>query len=156
MDTEAFAFPRERMVQEQLEARGITDSRVLAAFRRVPRHVFVPQDQVSSAYQDRPLPLSQGQTISQPLMIALMLQLAKLAGAEKVLEIGAGSGYQAALLAELAQEVITIERLPPLAESARSVLEGLGYTNVTVVIGDGSEGYPPASPFDRILAAASA
>jgi len=131
------------MVQEQLEARDITDLRVLAAFRRVPRHAFVPPEWIPHAYEDRPLPLAQGQTISQPLMIALMLQLAQLTGTEKVLEVGAGSGYQAALLGELAREVITIERLPLLAESAGKVLQELGYTHVTVVVGDGSEGYFP-------------
>lgn len=155
MSGEAFSFARERMVQEQLEARGITDTRVLAAFRRVPRHLFVSPELQSHAYEDHPLPIGQGQTISQPLMIALMLQLAHLHGTENVLEIGAGSGYQAALLGELAAKVTTIERLPELAESARSILQELEYHNVSVVVGDGSEGYPPNAPFDCILAAAS-
>ena len=155
MENDSFSYLRERMVEEQLEARSITDPRVLAAFRRVPRHQFVPPDQIYHAYDDRPLPIPLGQTISQPFMIALMLQLAEFSGSETVLDVGAGSGYQAALMAELAKEVIAIERLPLLAESARTVLSELGYTNISVVVGDGSEGCPTAAPFDRILAAAS-
>ena len=147
---------RERMVGEQLAPRGVTDPRVLDAMRRVPRHRFVPPDQSAHAYDDRPLPLPLGQSISQPLMVALMLQAAQLAGNEHVLEIGAGSGYQAALLAELAGQVTTVERLPELADGARQVLQALGYSAVEVVTADGSEGYAPFAPYDRIVVAAGA
>src|SRR5690348_10928942 len=118
MDETQFDRIRERMVREQLEAREITDKRVLEAMRRVPRHRFVPPEEAENAYEDRALPIGYGQTISQPLMVAVMLQEAKLTGRERILEVGAGSGYQAALLGELASEVISIERLPELARKA--------------------------------------
>jgi protein-L-isoaspartate(D-aspartate) O-methyltransferase len=155
MDDEAFAAARQRMVLEQLQAREITDARVLDAMRRVPRHRFVPPEEAGHAYEDRALPIGLYQTISQPLMVALMVQMLKLAGTERVLEVGTGSGYGAAVLAELAREIVSIERHPALAERARTLLAELGYANVAVVIGDGSEGYAPAAPYDRILVAAA-
>src|SRR5438105_1533127 len=139
MDEERYDRLRERMVREQLEARDIFDRRVLEAMRRVPRHRFVPPEEAENAYEDRALPIGFGQTISQPLMVAVMLQDAKLMGSERVLEVGAGSGYQAALLAELASEVVSIERLPELAHKAVQTLESLHCANVTVVVGDGSQ-----------------
>lgn len=154
MDERSFVTARERMVQEQLERRGIADLRMLEAMRRVPRHRFVPPDLVSFAYEDRALTIGLEQTISQPLMVALMTQFLALEGSERVLEVGTGSGYQAAILAELAKEVFTIERIAFLADQARQRLAELGYSNVTVVVGDGSEGYAEAAPYDRILVAA--
>ena len=142
---------RERMVANQLQARDITDERVLAAFRKVPRHAFVPAEYQNSAYGDFPLPIGEGQTISQPYMVALMTQLLKLKGTEKVLEVGTGSGYQAAILGELAAEVYTIELLSGLAETAEKRLDSLGYTNVHVKAGDGYLGWPEAAPFDGII-----
>ncbi|HLK56241.1 MAG TPA: protein-L-isoaspartate(D-aspartate) O-methyltransferase [Chthonomonadaceae bacterium] len=146
---------RFRMVEEQLHARGITDARVLEAMRRVPRHCFVPPEQIPFAYEDRALPIGLEQTISQPYMVGALLQLAQLTGSERVLDVGTGSGYQAALLAELATEVVTIERHQELAWKAREILQSLGYDHIRFVIGDGSEGYPPVAPYDRILVAAS-
>jgi protein-L-isoaspartate(D-aspartate) O-methyltransferase len=142
---------RERMVANQLQARDITDERVLAAFRKVPRHAFVPDSYQTSAYGDFPLPIGEGQTISQPYMVAIMTQLLGLKGDEKVLEVGTGSGYQAAILGELAAEVYTIELLPELAESAEKRLDSLGYENVHVKAGDGYLGWPDAAPFDGII-----
>ncbi len=147
---------RERMVRDQLIRRGISDERVLAAMRRVPRHEFVPAEYHGLAYDDQPLPIGVGQTISQPYVIALMIQHLRLTGSEKVLEVGAGSGYQAALLAELAKEVWTIERVETLADQARERLARLGYENVRVVVGDGTKGLPQQAPFDAILVAAAA
>lgn len=156
MNEEQSDWLRERMVREQLVARDITDARVLKAMRQVPRHRFVPPEESGNAYEDRALPIGYGQTISQPLMVAVMLQDAGLTGTERVLEVGAGSGYQAALLAELAREVVSIERLPDLARRAEQTLQALNYTNVRVVVGDGSEGLEAELPFDRILVAAGA
>ena len=156
MNEEQYRILRERMVAEQLAARDITDQRVLDVMRRVPRHRFVPPEQAAHAYDNRPLPLAYGQTISQPLMVALMLQSAQLTGCERVLEVGAGSGYQAALLAELALHVTTVERLPGLADGARAILRELGYLTIEIVLGDGSEGYPASAPYDRIIVAAAA
>jgi len=147
---------RERMVRIQIAGRGITASRVLQAMRRVPRHLFVPIDRRSSAYEDCALPIGYGQTISQPYIVALMSSLLELQGSEKVLEVGSGSGYQAAILGELAAEVHTIERLPELAAHARQTLTGLGYDHVTVHQGDGTTGLPLYAPYDGILVAASA
>jgi len=147
---------RKRMVEYQLRDRGIRDPRVLAAMERVPRHRFLPKPDDSGAYGDYPLPIGAGQTISQPYMVALMTECLRLTGEERVLEIGTGSGYQAAVLAELALEVYTIERFDDLAQRARPVLEELGYQNVQVVVGDGSEGYPDAAPYDRIIVTAAA
>src|SRR5919204_2632244 len=148
------ARERERMVEEQLVRRRITDSRVLDALRKVPRHRFVEEALRDRAYGDHPLPIGEGQTISQPYMVAAMTQLLRLTGPEKVLEIGTGSGYQTAILAELARRVCSIERLAPLAARARRHLEGLGLTNVWIRVGDGTLGWPDEAPFDRILIAA--
>jgi len=144
------------MVARQLEARGIRDVRVLDAMRRVARDAFVTPGDEGRAYADQALPIGEGQTISQPFMVAIMTEAIGLTGPERVLEIGTGSGYQTAILAELAREVISIERLPALAERARERLAAQGYTNVHVVVGDGSLGYPALAPYDAILVAAGA
>ncbi len=150
------ARERERMVEQQLVRRGITDGRVLDVMRKVPRHRFVEEALRDQAYGDHPLPIGEGQTISQPYMVAAMTQMLRLAGPEKVLEIGTGSGYQTAILAQLARRICSIERLPGLAARARRVLEELGYTNAVVRTGDGTYGWPDEAPFDRILVAAGA
>jgi protein-L-isoaspartate(D-aspartate) O-methyltransferase len=144
------------MVERQLVRRGVIDERVLAAFRRVPRETFVPAELAEFAYDDNPLPIGEGQTISQPYVVALMAEAAGIGPEEKVLEVGAGSGYAAAILAELAKEVVTIERHASLAEGARRALQRLGYSNVTVIHGDGSRGFPERAPYDAILVAAGA
>jgi protein-L-isoaspartate(D-aspartate) O-methyltransferase len=146
---------RERMVREQLQARDITDARVLAAMLKVPRHEFVPADLVQSAYDDNALPLKLGQTISQPYIVAYMTQALELKGTERVLEIGTGSGYQAAILAEIASEVYTIEILPQLQAQAISTLTRLGYRNIHFRTGDGYMGWPEHAPFDRIIVTAA-
>ncbi len=146
---------RERMVQDHLVRRGITDERVLAAMHRVPRHRFVTDALRDQAYGDHPLPIGEHQTISQPYIVGLMTTLLALSGREKVLEIGTGSGYQTAVLAELARRVCSIERLPALAARARTTLEDLGYTNVWVRVGNGTLGWPDEAPFDRVLIAAA-
>ena len=150
------ARERKRMVDEQLARRAITDGRVLDVMRRVPRHRFVEEALRDRAYGDHPLPIGDGQTISQLYMVAAMTQLLRLAGTEKVLEIGTGSGYQTAILAELARRVCSIERLPGLAGRARRILEELGYTNAVIRTGDGTYGWPDEAPFDRILVTAGA
>ena len=142
------------MVEEQLAARGVTDPRVLSAMRRVPRHLFVEEALQDRAYGDHALPIGDGQTISQPFMVGKMTELLQLAGTEKVLEIGTGSGYQAAVLGELCARVCTVERLPRLAKRARELLEELGYQNVWVRVANGTLGWPDEAPFDRILVAA--
>jgi protein-L-isoaspartate(D-aspartate) O-methyltransferase len=144
------------MVQSQIEARGVRDPRVLDALRRVPRHRFVPEDLLDQAYEDGPLPIGEAQTISQPYIVALMTECLGLSGGERVLEIGTGSGYQTAVLAELAREVFTIEILAALADSARARIERLGYPNVRFRSGDGRGGWPEEAPFDGILVAAAA
>jgi protein-L-isoaspartate(D-aspartate) O-methyltransferase len=144
------------MVSDQIENRGITDQRVLAALRKVPRHEFVPARRRSSAYQDRPLPIGHGQTISQPYVVAAMTELAAVSEGDRVLEIGTGSGYQAAVLAELAAQVYTIEIVEPLAGRAAQTLEHLGYASVQVRHGDGYRGWPEAAPFDAIVVTAAA
>ena len=141
------------MVQ-QVAARGVADARVLEAMRRVPRHRFVDEALQDQAYGDHPLPIGDGQTISQPFIVARMTELLGLVGREKVLEIGTGCGYQAAVLAELAGRVCSVERLPKLAARARQTLESLGYTNVWVRTANGTFGWPDEAPFDRILVAA--
>jgi protein-L-isoaspartate(D-aspartate) O-methyltransferase len=145
---------RERMVEEHLVARGVTDPGVLAAMRRVPRHRFVQEALRDRAYGDHPLPIGEEQTISQPFIVGLMTSLLELTGREKVLEVGTGSGYQTAVLAQLARRVCSIERLPRLAERARAVLESLGYDNVWVRVGNGALGWPDEAPFDRIIVTA--
>jgi protein-L-isoaspartate(D-aspartate) O-methyltransferase len=147
---------RQRMVSEQLIARGICDRSVLFAMDQLPRHRFVPAALREQAYSDRPLPIGFEQTISQPYMVALMLQALELDGRERVLEIGTGSGYQAALLGLLAAEVYSVEIIPELARRARRELEGLGIDNVCVIDGDGTAGYPRARPYDAIVVAAGA
>jgi protein-L-isoaspartate(D-aspartate) O-methyltransferase len=147
---------REAMVRTQLAGRGIVDTRVLDAMARVPRHLFVPEDLREHAYRDRALPIAEQQTISQPFIVALMAQALMLRGSERVLEIGAGSGYAAAVLSLLAAEVYTIERWPTLAEAATRRLHDLGFTNAHVVVGDGTSGLPEQAPFDGIVVAAAA
>lgn len=144
------------MVKGQLAARDIKDERVLEAFREVPRHQFVPRESRHLAYANGPLPISQSQTISQPYIVALMTQLLELDGDEVVLEIGTGSGYQAAILAHLAGEVHTVERHKELAESAASILSALGYKNIHVHVGDGTLGWPDSAPYDGIIVTAAA
>jgi protein-L-isoaspartate(D-aspartate) O-methyltransferase len=147
---------RGRMVERDLRRRGIVSEKVLDAMGRVPRELFVLPAFLDEAYDDAALPIACEQTISQPYMVALMTEALELSGAEKVLEIGAGSGYQTAVLAELAREVVSIERHKELYEKARETLARLGYTNITLVLGDGSRGYPELAPFDRILITAAA
>lgn len=154
--TARFARERERMVEEQLVRRGITDARVLEAMRKVPRHLFVEEALRDRAYGDHPLPIGEGQTISQPYIVGIMTQLLHLTGSEKVLEIGSGSGYQTAVLAELARRVCSVERIASLAARARATLEAMGYTNVWVRTADGTFGWPDEAPFDRILVSAAA
>ena len=144
------------MVKYQIEGRSLRDSRLLAAFRNVPRHAFVPTDLQDNAYEDRPLPIGFGQTISQPYIVALMTDLLHLRGDESVLEIGTGSGYQAAILASLARQVHTIERVASLASRARLTMEMLEIKNVTVYCRDGSGGLPEAAPYQGILVTAAA
>jgi len=147
---------RERMVAQQIEARGVRSERVLEAMRRVPRHAFAPETPAAAAYDDRPHPIGHGQTISQPYIVALMTELADIAPGERVLEVGTGSGYQAAVLGEIADEVYSIEIVEPLAERARAILAERGYDNVHVRAGDGYRGWPEAAPFDAILVTAAA
>lgn len=147
---------RNRMVEEQLVTRGISDERVLNAFRKVPRHKFVPNENLINAYGDYPLPVGEGQTISQPYMVALMTQCLDLKGDEKVLEIGTGSGYQAAILAELVKEVYTIERIDILAQRAKTTLDALGYANIKIKVEDGTEGWDEFAPYDGIIVTAGA
>jgi len=155
-DSAAFVAEREEMVTRQLRGRDVTDERVLAAMAAVPRHLFVPPDVRSHAYADQALPIGQGQTISQPYVVALMSQLLALHGGERVLEIGTGSGYQAAVLAQLGGTVYSIEIDPVLAERARTTLAALGYDRVHVRAGDGYYGWPEAAPFDAIIVTAAA
>lgn len=147
---------RRQMVDSQLRQRGIADERVLAAMERVPRHEFAPDEYRGQAYEDHPLPIGEGQTISQPYIVALMLEALKLSPMDKVLEIGTGSGYVTALLAELTGSVMSIERHESLAESARARLAALGYSNVKVVTGDGTRGFPEAAPYDAMVVSAAA
>lgn len=151
-----FALARDRMIIEQLEARGIHDPRVLEAFRRVARERFVDPERIGEAYADKPLPIVEGQIISQPYIVALMLQSAEISPSDRVLEIGAGSGYAAALLAHLAQRIWTIERHARLARFAGARIAELGLSNVTVLRGDGTPGWPHAAPFDVIIVSAGA
>ncbi len=143
------------MVREQIQARGVRDPRVLEAVRKVPRHRFVPASVETGAYRDHPLDIGHRQTISQPYVVAFMTEALELKGGEKILEIGTGSGYQAAVLAEIASQVFTIEIVPELADRARRSLEALGYRNVHVRAGDGYRGWPEAAPFDAIMVTAA-
>jgi protein-L-isoaspartate(D-aspartate) O-methyltransferase len=151
-----FQQARRQMVERDLRGRGIKNSSVLAAMESVPRHLFVPESLQSSAYEDRPLPIGDGQTISQPYIVALMTELLELKGAEKVLEIGTGSGYQTAVLARLAAQVYSVEILPSLSRQAQRVLEQMGLANIKLKVGDGFFGWQENAPFDAILLTASA
>ncbi len=155
-DDDRYSARRIKMVSSQLERRGIKDERVLEAMRTVPRHEFVPEAVTEMAYQDHPLPIGYGQTISQPYMVALMSEEMELSGIQRVLEVGTGSGYQAAILSCLAKEVITVERVPELAVLASERLKRLGYENVEVITGDGSIGYEDGAPYDGIMVTAGA
>jgi len=150
-----FGELRRRMVESQIMARHVEEPRVLAAMEKVPRHLFVPETYRAQAYEDYPLPIGENQTISQPYIVALMTSLLDLKGGEKVLEIGTGSGYQAAVLAEIAGDVYTMEILEPLADRARATLSSLGYRNVHLRQGDGFAGWPEEAPFDAIVVTAA-
>jgi protein-L-isoaspartate(D-aspartate) O-methyltransferase len=151
-------FQKERlaMVEEQLRRRDISDPRVLEAMAKVPRQSFVPADYQPAAYEDRPLSIGEGQTISQPYMVAIMTQSLELKGKERVLEIGTGSGYQTAILAELSQVVFTVERIPTLIQKAQMILEVLGHRNIFFLTGDGTKGWPDKAPFEGIIVTAGA
>jgi len=151
-----FEKERSRMVDEQIAFRGVTDPRVLAVMGKVPRHEFMPEALRAQAYGDHAMPIGEGQTISQPYIVALMSELLELKGDERVLEIGTGSGYQAAVLAELCQKVFTIERVKTLADKARATLDRLGYKNVVMKVYDGTYGWKEMSPFDAIIVTAAA
>lgn len=152
---EGLADLRRRMVDTQIRARGVADAKVLAAMARVPRHEFVPESVRTQAYDDYPLPIGERQTISQPYIVALMTSLLELKGGERVLEIGTGSGYQAAVLSEIAGEVYTMEILEPLSQRAQQRLTSLGYDNIHFRVGDGWKGWPEAAPFDGIVVTAA-
>ncbi len=156
MDIIAFQRLRDAMVENQLIPRGIKDRRVLDSMRRIPRHLFIDKSMWYEAYDDMALPVGEGQTISQPYMVAVMTELLELRGDEKILELGTGSGYQAAILAELSREVYTIERVQSLSNKAGETLRRLGYGNIHRKVGDGTLGWPEAAPFDRILITAGA
>jgi protein-L-isoaspartate(D-aspartate) O-methyltransferase len=151
-----FAELRDLMVDEQIAARGVKDPLVLKAMRTVPRHRLVPEPIRRLSYEDHPLPIGEDQTISQPYIVALMTELLHLKGGEKVLEVGTGSGYQAAVLAEIVSKVVTIEIVKPLAERATRDLAALGYKNITVICGDGYRGRPEEAPFDAVIVTAAA
>jgi protein-L-isoaspartate(D-aspartate) O-methyltransferase len=155
-DDSPFTSLRQRMVDDQLRARGVQDERVLAAMARVPRHEFAPERYRDQAYEDHPLPIGEGQTISQPYIVALMLEALALTPADRVLEVGTGSGYLTALLAEIVERVFSVERHAMLAEAARDLLARLGYTNVAVIVGDGSQGFAEAAPYQAIIVSAAA
>ena len=150
-----FALERHRMVQVQLRGRGVADERLLAVMDELPRHLFVPERQRTKAYEDEPRPIGSGQTISQPYIVARMTELLGLTGSETVLEVGTGSGYQAAVLGRLAAEVWTVERHPELADRAASLLSELGLENVHVVVGDGTLGLPEHAPYDAVIVTAA-
>jgi len=152
----AFESNRLQMVEKQIRERGVKDRRLLEAFRKVPRHLFLDDALRPQAYEDHPLPIGEKQTISQPYIVALMTEALRLTGDEKVLEIGTGSGYQTAILAELAEQVYSIERIPSLAKRARRVLDDLKYNNVIINIGDGTEGWREYAPYAGIIVTASA
>jgi protein-L-isoaspartate(D-aspartate) O-methyltransferase len=156
MTEDKFNTARRDMVETQIKRRGVSDLRVLMAMRKVPRHKFVPPIQQDQAYGDYPLPIGEDQTISQPYIVALMTEILEVKDTDKVLEIGTGSGYQAAVLAELAAQVYSIERIPSLAARAQKVMEELGYTNIHIKVGDGTLGWPEEAPFDAIMVTAGA
>ncbi len=154
-ETDLCRDEREEMVEFQIRARGVRDQRVLAAMRKIPRHLFVPKGFERAAYEDRPLPIGEGQTISQPYIVAVMTEQLELKPQDRVLEIGTGSGYQAALLVELAGTVISVERLRDLADRAQQNLARAGVTGVRVVVGDGTQGYSPEAPYNAIIVTAA-
>jgi len=156
MTEDNFAAERQRMVDKQIAARGVTDPRVLAAVRKVPRHRFIPAHLWDQAYGDYPLPIGEDQTISQPYIVALMTEMLELKPTDRVLEVGTGSGYQAAILAELAARVYTIDRVAVLLSRAEQTLTAMGYTNITTRVGDGTLGWPEEMPFDAIIVTAGA
>ncbi len=153
---EKFEEMRRKMVERQIVARGIRDGRVIRAMLKVPRHFFVPEHYRNEAYNDYPLPIGHGQTISQPYMVAVMTEALELNSDHKVLEIGTGSGYQTAILAEIAREVYSVERVKELAERAETTLKSLGYKNVHIKVGDGTLGWEEHAPYDRIIVTAAA
>ena len=156
MEKDLYRIARERMVEKQIKARSIKDERVIQAMLKIPRHLFVDDSLIEQAYGDHPLPIGEGQTISQPYIVALMTEALELKGNERVLEIGTGSGYQTAILAELALWVYTIEKIPTLLQKAKKVLiETLGYKNISFKLGDGTLGWKEVSPFDRIIVTAA-
>jgi protein-L-isoaspartate(D-aspartate) O-methyltransferase len=155
LQRDSFQAQREQMVRAQIEERGIHDLRVLAAMREVPRHEFVFESLQADAYEDHPLPIGAGQTISQPYIVALMLQHLGLQATDRILEVGTGSGYVAALLSQVCAEVYSIERHAQLAGSAEARLERLGYSNVKIVVGDGTQGWPEYAPYDAIVVSAA-
>ena len=155
-DLAVYSSLRQAMVDLQLRRRGITDERVLDAMLRVPRHEFAPQRYRDQAYEDHPLPIGEGQTISQPYIVAIMLEALALSPSDRVLEIGTGSGYLSAVLAELTAQVVSIERRAGLADAARQLLSAMGYNNIRVITGDGSRGFPEAAPYDAIIVSAAA
>lgn len=155
-ESEELTHERERMVENQIRSRGIKDERVLDAMATIPRHVFVPSENRHLAYADAPLPIGHRQTISQPFIVALMTELLDLDGDETVLEVGTGSGYQAAILGRLAKRVYSLERIPELAEHARGILRALKVDNVEVLVADGSQGLPEHAPFEGIMVTAAA
>ncbi len=150
-----FEFERQKMVESQIIRRGVTDPKVIAMMRSIPRHEFMPEDQWAEAYRDQPQPIGEGQTISQPYMVAYMTELLRLKGTEGVLEIGTGSGYQTAVLAGLSRWVFSMERIETLSHAARKTLDRLGFKNIEYEIGDGSLGWPEKAPFDRIIITAA-
>lgn len=154
--THDYRLARERMVRNQLIPRGISDERVLAAMEKIQRHLFVEEALVGEAYNDHPLPIGHKQTISQPYIVALMTEALQLTGEDKVLEIGTGSGYQTAILAELARAVYTVERVAPLLEKSKQLLESLGYTNIWFKVSDGTLGWEEFAPYDAIMVTAGA
>lgn len=151
-----YSATRQKMVETQLLPRGIKDSRVIAAMKKVPRHLFLDEALWPEAYEDHPVPIGEKQTISQPFIVAIMSETLKLNGKEKILEIGTGSGYQTAILAELAEQVYSIERLPSIAKRARKILDELKYSNIVITIGDGTLGWKDHSPYDGIIVTAAA
>jgi protein-L-isoaspartate(D-aspartate) O-methyltransferase len=153
---DSFLTQRRSMVESQLRARGIRDERVLAAMFRIPRHEFVSEEHRDQVYEDHPIPIGEGQTISQPYIVAIMLEALALDPSDTVLEIGTGSGYQTALLAELVRQVYSVERYASLARAAQATLARLGFNNVEVLVGDGSRGLPDHAPFDAIVVSAAA
>jgi protein-L-isoaspartate(D-aspartate) O-methyltransferase len=156
MSNDEFALMRKRMVEEQIAARGIQDARVLAVMGSVLRHCFIPPEDLAWAYADGPLPIGHGQTISQPFIVALMSELLEVQPTDRVLEVGGGCGYQAAVLGELAAEVHSVEVIPELAQQAEKTLAALGYTHIHLHTGDGSSGWPANAPYNGILVAAAA